>query len=133
MIIKTFPDKQKAKSIFELVLGREEFIKKAHADSFPTIKTENYYEIIKELSTILLLLRGFKSTGKDAHKDLFDFLLKKKLIAESEHFFIQDLRVRRNKSSYEGKPIPHSYLENHEKEILEIISKLKKTIKEKLQ
>ena len=72
MIIKVTPDKEKVKSILMLVENRGEFVSSIDIEKFPTIATENYYEIIKELVNALLLLDGLKTTGESAHKELID-------------------------------------------------------------
>jgi len=99
---------------------------------FSTIVSEIYYEIIKELSSALILLDGFKSIGENSHKDLISFLEKYKF-SELEISLLHDLRIRRNKSSYEGKPFEISFLEFNEKRLLQIIKRLKYLINIKLR
>lgn len=133
MIIEIKPDKEKAKSMMKLVENRIEtipFLKKA---GFPTIVAETYYEIIKEISNIFLLSKGFKSVGETFHRDLFDFLYKRKIIAPEEFFLINDLRIRRNKSFYQGKKISQDYLDTKEKKLNEIIKKLKSLLNSELK
>ena len=132
MIIKVTPDKEKVKSILQLIKEREEFISSIDHKKFSTNASENYYEIIKELANALLLLDGLKTTGEYAHKDLIDYLANYKEFIESDILFMNDLRVKRNNSTYEGKKIDSSYLTNNKNRILELIEKLKKTIKKKL-
>ncbi len=132
MIIKVTPDKEKVKTIFQLIKEREEFVFSIDHEKFSTNATENYYEIIKELANALLLLDGLKTTGEYAHKDLIDYLINYKEFTESDIIFMNDLRIKRNNSSYEGKKIDPSYLINNRKRILELVEKLKKSIKKKL-
>lgn len=132
MIIKTTPDKEKAKSMMNLIDSREKFLSLASVDKFPTIASEEYYEIIKELATALLLLDGFKIMGEKAHKELIDYLSNYKDISKEEIVLIDDLRIKRNKSSYEGKPIERIYLENKKEKLLNVIKKLKRLINGKL-
>lgn len=133
MIIKVFPDKEKAKSILELIEQRENYVRNSNFEGFPTGKGENYYEILKELATILLLLNGAKATGENAHKELFDELAKRKFISEEERILAQDLRIKRNYSMYEGKKFKDIYLKNNEDKIKEIIFKLKEKINSNLK
>jgi len=128
MIIKTTLDKEKVKSILNLSNEREKFVYSIDHKKFSTNAAENYYEIIKELASALLLLNGLKSIGEYAHKDLIDYLINYKEFSEQEIIFINDLRIKRNNSSYEGKKIDPIYLINNKKKILEIIEKLKVTI-----
>ena len=128
MIIKTTLDKEKVKSILNLSNEREKFVYSIDHKKFSTNAAENYYEIIKELASALLLLNGLKSIGEYAHKDLIDYLINYKEFSEQEIIFINDLRIKRNNSSYEGKKIDPIYLINNKKKILDIIEKLKVTI-----
>ena len=132
-MIKIMPDKERAKSIFEIVKVREQSLKeieKINADS--TIIAENYYEIIKELCIATALTEGYKAIGENAHKDAINFV-KKHQFNESEIEIMQDLRLRRNKSSYEGKPIEKVYLTNVKEDLLKIIFKLKNVLNDLLK
>ena len=133
MLRKIFPDKEKAESIFRMALEREKSVSKLDHTIFTTIATENYYEIIKELATAILLLSGIKATGEDAHKEILDSLEKYANFNSEEISIIQDLRLKRNKSMYEGKQINPSYLENNKNALLKIIDKLKKIINNQLK
>ena len=93
------------------------------------LEGKNYYEIIKELASALILLDGFKAIGENAHKDLIDYLIKYKEFSEADIVFINDLRIKRNNSFYEGKRIEPIYLKNNKERILGIIERLKKMIK----
>lgn len=128
MIIKVTPDKEKVKSILQLTKEREDFVKTIDHDKFSTNASENYYEIIKELASALLLLDGLKTAGDSAHKDLIDSLVKYKEFSEADVVFINDLRIKRNNSSYDGKKIDLSYLKNNKNKILDVIERLKITI-----
>jgi len=132
MIIKVTPDKEKVKSILKLIIERVEFVSSIDHEKFSTNASENYNEIIKELANALLLLDGLKTTGEYAHKDIIDYLVNYKEFTESDILFINDLRIKRNNSAYDGKKIEPTYLMNNKKRILELIGKLKKLIKNKL-
>ncbi len=132
MIIRVTPDKEKVRSLLGLIAEREQFATLIDHQKFPTPATENYYEIIKELATALLLLEGFKAIGEHAHKDLIEALLRYQEFSEPDIVFLNDLRVKRNYSSYEGKKIDASYLRNHKGKILEIGERLKTMIKRRL-
>lgn len=132
MIIKVTPDKEKVKSILQLIDEREAFTTSIDHEKFSTNASENYYEIIKELANALLLIDGLKTIGEYAHKDLIDYLINYKEFTESDILFMNDLRIKRNNSAYDGKKIDPIYLINNKKRILELIMKLKKVIKKKL-
>jgi len=131
MIHKIFADKEKVKSMLKMAVDREKAINSIKVD-YPTIVAENYYEIIKELSSALLLLNGLKVTGENAHKEIIDSLEKFDNFSGYEISLLQDLRIKRNKSQYEGEPFDISYLENKKDILLRIIDKLKKEVKNRL-
>jgi len=129
MIITTKPDKEKAKSIYALLLNRKKFLESLKLDeTSSTIIGETYYEIIKELGVILLLLKGFKVYGEYAHKEILEYLEKENILTKEETFISQDLRIKRNYSSYEGKSISKSYILSKKEKLLLIISKLDKKV-----
>ncbi len=132
MKIKTNSDKKKVESILEIIKLREDACLLLNSKTFATILTESYYEIIKELSSALILLDGFKVIGTNAHKELID-TLKDYSFSEMEISLLQDLRLKRNKSSYEGKQVDGSFLEFNEKNFKQIIKKLKLIISSKLK
>ena len=109
MLHKVFPDKEKARSIYNMALDRENSISNLNYIKLTTIVTENYYEIIKELVTSFFLLNGIKFIGEDAHKEMIDNLKKYLNFNEETILFLQDLRIKRNKSMYGGKQINFSY------------------------
>lgn len=124
-MIKINPDKEKAKSIFEIIISRERSLNELEKKNiYPTIIAENYYEIIKELCISIATAEGYKAIGENAHKDTINFI-KKYGFNDSDISIIQSLRIRRNKSSYEGKPIEKIYLDNTRSDLLKIILKLK--------
>lgn len=133
MIIKVTSDKEKAKSILQLVKERENFVSTIDHEKFSTNATENYYEIIKELASALILLDGLKSVGENAHKDLIDYLINYNEFSEGDIIFLNDLRIKRNNSSYEGRKIDPVYLINNKKKIIELIERLANIVKRKLQ
>jgi uncharacterized Zn ribbon protein len=128
MIIKTTPDPQKAYAIWKMANERKAILPKLKSTNYPTIITETYYEIIKELLTANLLTEGKKATGENFHKDIVEESQKIKLLSEKESQIINNLRIKRNNSYYQGKQIEKIFLTNNEKEINEIISKLNKTL-----
>ena len=130
-MIRIKPDIEKAKSILSMTEDRIDFLNKIEDIKFITVIVENYYEIIKELTTAVLLIDGFKAVGEYSHKESIDYLSKMEFL-EDDIMFMQDLRVRRNKSSYEGKKIDDSYLERHKIKLDELVKKLKGLVCEKL-
>jgi len=132
MILTAKPDIQKVKSILDLITEREDFVSTIDVEKFSTNAVENYYEIIKELASALLLLYGLKATGENAHRDLIDYLIHYDF-STGEIVFMNDLRIKRNNSFYEGKKVDPTYLRNNKDKILRLIEKLKGDIKKKLK
>jgi len=132
MIIKINPDLEKGKSIYGLVQSRKSAMPSLKQVGFPTVVAENYYEIIKELIVVSLLVDGLKAVGGNAHKDLIERFSKYTVLNNQEIAIIQDLRIKRNKSLYEGKQIEKIYLDNNENNLIEIMAKLEKYVKGRL-
>src|SRR3989339_196930 len=118
--------------LFILTKEREDFVKSIDHNKFSTNAVENYYEIIKELAGALLLLDGLKSIGDYAHKDLIDYLINYREFQQKDIIFMNDLRIKRNNSFYEGKKIDPIYLINNKDNLLNIIERLKKLVKSKI-
>lgn len=99
-LIKITPDKEKAKSILKMISLLKERIKKQEKEKMTALIIADYYEIIKELLTAILLVDGYKTLS---HKDLIDYLKKKyKEFSSHEISILDELRILRNRISYEG-------------------------------
>ncbi len=129
-LIRTTKDKERVKSILEIVELIEKRISKEDKSKFSPLILSDYYEIIKELMTAVLLCDGFKTLS---HKELIEYLeLKYKEFNKSEILEIDKLRITRNRIVYEGFKIPQNYLTDYEFVFRLIIKKLKLLIKNKL-
>lgn len=132
MIIKTAPDKERAKSILNIVKQREEYMITANIEKFYSFITTEYYEIMKELMTAISLSDGFKAEGENAHRDLIDYISNYKELTKQEISLIDDLRIKRNKLMYRGIAIELAYLRNNKDKFILIINKLKELAQRKL-
>lgn len=129
-LIKTTKDKERIKSIFGIVELIEKRIHKEDKSAFSPLILSDYYEIIKELMTAILLCDGFKTLN---HRDLIEYLeLNQKEFNKSEILEIDKLRIMRNRIVYEGFKISSNYLINSESIFQEIIKKLKLLVKSKV-
>jgi hypothetical protein len=108
-----------------MALERYQIFNKIDTNKFSTIIAETYYKIIKELLSAKCYEIGIKTFGENAHKDLLKFSRKQNLITGNEFELIDDLRKRRNKSSYQGIKIPSEYIELNKKDFEKLINKLK--------
>lgn len=132
-IIKTTPDGEKAKSILKMVETTLEMVSAIESKKYPSNVLKEYYEVIRELITVILLLDGYKTQGEGAHKKLIEYLEKNyPEFKRHEISLIDDLRIVRNRIAYNGFFVNDEYLERKMKEILVIIEKLRVIIYKKL-
>ncbi len=132
-LIRITPNKEKANSILRMVETTLELIKQIDRNAFPSNVTKEYYDVIRELISIILLLDGYKAIGEGAHKRQIEYLESNyKEFNQSEISVIDDLRIKRNKIAYDGFFIKKEYIENKSVDINKIIHKLKEIIKKKI-
>ena len=62
-LIKITPDKEKAQSILKMVDTTLEMIKVIDINKFSSNVTKEYYDAIRELMGVVLLLDGYKIYG----------------------------------------------------------------------
>ena len=132
-LIKITPDKEKAKSILAMVETTLEMILGINQSKFPSHVTKEYYGVVRELISILLLLDGYKTLGESAHKRMIEYLEKNyKEFDGSEIFLIDNLRIVRNKIEYDGFFVKEEYIKKKKELLQNIIKKLKKIIATKM-
>ncbi len=121
-----------AKSLFTLAKRRMESINRRKDDEFPQLLLEDYYEVIKELLTALLALRGYKSYS---HECLISFLEKhyEGLLPYSEIHLINELRMLRSDILYRGRDIAEDYLVRNIESIDMIIERLTYKVEKELE
>ena len=132
-LIKITPDKEKARSILKMVDSTLSMIKSINMEEFSSNVTKEYYDVIRELITVVLLLDGYKTYGEGAHKKLIEYLNETyKNFSEYEIQLIDELRNTRNRIAYDGFFVEVDYIKRKSKDIQEIIKKLKEVVKDKL-
>ena len=132
-LIKITPNKEKAQSILKMVDTTIEMIKVIDAGKFSSNVTKEYYDVIRELLSVILLLDGYKTYGEGAHKKLIEYIQSNyKEFNGYEISLIDDLRITRNKIAYDGFFVDKDYIDRKNNDIQDIINKLKNIIKEKL-
>ena len=130
-LIKITSDKERARSILRMTELIKERISKQDMEKMSALVIADYYEILKELITPLLLIDGYKTLS---HKDLIDYLKERYTEFRSyEISFLDDLRVLRNRISYEGFFVDSSYLERNKKVLEGLLLKLKNLVEKKLE
>jgi len=133
-LIKITPDKEKAKSIIKMVDTTLNMIKTIDEKKFPSNVIKEYYDVLRELISVILLLDGFKTKGEGAHKKLIEYLEQNyKEFSSYEISLLDDLRITRNKIAYDGFFVTDDYLERKKEGIGTIIKKLRKVVNEKLE
>lgn len=132
-LIKVTPDKEKAKSMLKMIKTTIDMITYLDIVKFSSNITKEYYDVLRELMSIVLLLDGYKVYGEEAHKKTIEYIeIKYKTITEAEINLLNDLRIKRNKISYDGFFIEPEYIKNKLERIKKIIIKLEKIISLKL-
>jgi hypothetical protein len=129
-LIKITPNKERVKSILEMTDLLKKRIKIQDTKTMSALIIADYYEIIKELITAILLLDGYKTLS---HRDLITYLKKHQLFNHADISILNDLRKLRNRISYEGFSINESYLNRNETNFHNIIKKLGDLIEKELK
>lgn len=120
-------DPNKIQSILKVVRARLKTVRQIQKDEeTTTIIVTDYYEVIKELLTALLLKNGLKS---DNHECLISFFKKQYPKYEYEAHTIHQLKNIRNRINYDGLFVDSSYLLQNELEFTHIIELLQELIK----
>ena len=132
-LVKVTPNKTKAKSILKMAESTLDMIKTIDESKFQSNLAKEYYEIIRELTSAVLLLDGYKTYGEGAHRRVIEYLEKNyKQFSGYEISTIDELRVLRNRISYDGFFIQTDYI-RRKKEVLEqVINKLTEIIQNRL-
>ena len=132
-IIKVNQDEGKARSILSSSEMTLERIAETNEEKFPSNLIKDYYDVIRELISAILILEGYKATGENAHKAQIEyFSANYKILNAEDIILITELRITRNNISYEGLQITADYLKSNVSEIKLIIEKLKKVLVLKL-
>jgi len=120
------PDKEKVKSILKMADITLEMVKGIDIAKYSSNITKEYYDIIRELMTAILLHDGYKTYGEGGHKKLIEYLAaNRRQFSEYEISLIDDLRVTRNKIANDGFSVDVDYLKRKIKDILKIIGKMR--------
>ena len=121
-LIRITPNKERAQSIFKMAENTLEMIESIDKSRFPLNLAKEYYDAVRELISIILLLDGYKSIGESAHKRQIEYLgANYKEFSEAEIALLDDLRITRNKISYDGFFVKESYIDRKIEDIKKII------------
>lgn len=133
VLIRVSPNIERAKSIYSMSINTLEMISTIDKKKYSSNIIKQYYDVIRELASVLMLLDGFKSIGDNAHKETIEYIKEHHKEFDRLHIHLMDeLRILRNDISYEGFFIEYDYLERKEKQIKLVINALSSLVKEKL-
>ncbi len=132
-LTRTTPDKEKAGSMLKMSEIRMDMIATIDRKRFPSNVLVEYYNVIRQLMTAVLLLDGYKTKGEGAHRQLIEYLgANCAEFSGYEVHLLEELRTIRNRIEYDGFFVEEEYLERRIKDILPLILKLKKAVGKKL-
>lgn len=115
-------DNDKIKSIIRIASNRHKFIQTAEVNNDTvSFVVENYYEIIKELLTAILIKNKLKSKN---HQCLISFFYRQYPQYEFEANLILQMSYLRNRLNYYGESIDIEFYNKHKKDFEKIISLL---------
>jgi len=125
-IKKVSVDEEKIDSIVKMSEIRLKVLKQIKLDEeTASIIATDYYEVIKELLTALLLKNGLKS---DNHECLISFLKNRFPEMEYEVNIIHQLKDVRNRVSYDGIFVKKEYILLNKLEFESIISEIRRLL-----
>ncbi len=122
-IIKVTPDKEKAKNLYKMIKVILNRIKSTDKNLFTSLIISDYYEVLKELITAILITKGIKALS---HKLLIEQVRNE--LNEEEYYLLDELRIIRKKINYDGFFVENDYLNRKESKIKVLIIKLSKIL-----
>ncbi len=132
-LVDVTKDKVKAKSILAMAEVTLEMIKTIDEKRFASNLVKEYYDVIRELISAIMLLDGYKTRGEGAHIKAIEYMRENyKQLSELEISAIDDLREKRNRIAYNGFFVQPDYVVRRKQTLAGIISKLTETIKKRL-
>ena len=124
MIARISPDKQKSDSLKKMAEITLERLKETDIERYPTNTLIDYYDVIHKLMEAFGLINGVKTRGEGAHQELIDYIAKQYNLNEQTRRFLQQMRIYRNRISYEGFMIHKNYILLNQEKIKVIIGGL---------
>lgn len=121
--IKITQDQNRAKSIYQIALLTINMIAEINAEKYSILLIKEYHDVIRELCSAIMYIDGFKTDGKNANRQLFEYIAVNYL-TDKDRFIIDELRNIRNKMIYEGV----GYGDNFAKEKLLVYNQIAKKL-----
>ena len=132
-IEKATPNKEKAKSIYKMATATFAMAQEIDESKYPSNILKEYYDVIRQLVELLLLLKGHKAYGEGAHEALLALAYQEGILELSEHMLPNELRKVRNRVAYDGFFVDYEYLGRKKAGIKSLIGKLSKTAEKELR
>ncbi len=124
-LLKTYPDKKKISSMLRMSKKTMEMIRTIDFKKFPSNVLKEYYDVMRELISVIMLIDGYKTYGEGAHKKAVEYLGDNYgNFSSQEIMLIDELRVKRNKISYDGFFVREEYVASRKAKMDAVIDKL---------
>ena len=130
-VVKISPNPETAQSLMNSVDERTKFLKTID-QSFPNMIFETVYEIIRESINALMLLEGYKPYSHEVTISFLEKFHKNKFL-EYDLTTLNDLRIKRNNSFYQGEKISSEFAEKSIQFLEEILPKIKSLFNHKIK
>lgn len=132
-LIRTTPDRERARSLLSMVSTRLmtiNLLKRESPSSFSSKIVEEYYESVLELITALMSAEGYKTRSDipGSHIASIGYLREMHGFPEKDVTLIDTLRKKRSGVKYYGAKVSPVFVKESERDIIEIINKLKKMV-----
>ena len=124
MINIVTPDKQKAsalKKMAEITLQR---LESTDILKYPSNALTDYYDILHKLMEALGIRDGIKFSGEGAHQELIAYTIEKYELEGQASQLLEQMRVYRNRISYEGFMINKNYIVMNKDLLKNVIARL---------
>jgi len=120
-----------AEELLTLAEHRELFWKivMPHANEYPSLFLEGYYEIVKGLCTAILALDGWKAAN---HECLFAYLKEKRRELEVDMDYLLGFKDLRNEIDYRGVQVSPELWKKNKLKVEVVIRALKEYVKSRL-
>ena len=92
MIREITPDRQKADALREMAQTSLRRLDEIPSERYPSNTLTDYYEITHKLLEAATLIRGVKTSGEGAHRELINWVAKDNRLDEHTRLFLQQLR-----------------------------------------
>jgi len=124
-MVRVTPNREKAMSIMKMVRSTIEMTGEIDQYKYPSHVTKEYYEAIRELMSVILILDGYRTYGESAHVRLIRYMkINYQELTPQDIMLVEELREIRNRVAYDGFFVDVDFLERKKGRILDILTRL---------